>query len=81
MTSHVAQVVEDGYEFFAQRGLVTIFSAPNYSKNWCCNSGVVMNVSPELVCSFVVFKARAGDAATWHAHDHRHDTTHPTRSG
>ena len=24
------QVVEDGYEFFARRQLVTIFSAPNY---------------------------------------------------
>lgn len=24
------QVVEDGYEFFAKRQLVTIFSAPNY---------------------------------------------------
>ena len=26
------QVVEDGYEFFAKRQLVTLFSAPNY---WC----------------------------------------------
>ncbi len=25
------QVVEDGYEFFAKRQLVTLFSAPNYS--------------------------------------------------
>ncbi len=25
-----AQVVEDGYEFFAKRQLVTIFTAPNY---------------------------------------------------
>ncbi|GBP10450.1 hypothetical protein EVAR_71064_1, partial [Eumeta japonica] len=24
------QVVEDGYEFFAKRRLVTLFSAPNY---------------------------------------------------
>jgi serine/threonine-protein phosphatase PP1 catalytic subunit len=24
------QVVEDGYEFFAKRQLVTVFSAPNY---------------------------------------------------
>ncbi|XP_034234230.1 serine/threonine-protein phosphatase PP1-beta-like, partial [Thrips palmi] len=62
------QVVEEGYEFFARRGLVTIFSAPNYSKNWCCNSGVVMNVSPELVCSFVVFKEdrSSPDGATSH---------------
>jgi len=27
------QVVEDGYEFFARRNLVTIFSAPNYAEN------------------------------------------------
>ena len=26
----MCQVVEDGYEFFARRQLVTIFSAPNY---------------------------------------------------
>ena len=26
----VEQVVEDGYEFFAKRQLVTVFSAPNY---------------------------------------------------
>ena len=25
-----SQVVEDGYEFFASRALVTLFSAPNY---------------------------------------------------
>jgi len=24
------QVVEDGYEFFAKRQMVTVFSAPNY---------------------------------------------------
>jgi hypothetical protein len=28
--SPVLQVVEDGYEFFAKRQLVTLFSAPNY---------------------------------------------------
>ena len=31
----VLQVVEDGYEFFAKRQLVTLFSAPNY-----CGAGV-----------------------------------------
>ncbi|KAG6430381.1 hypothetical protein SASPL_108446 [Salvia splendens] len=35
------QVVEDGYEFFAQRRLVTIFSAPNYES---------------LICSFEILK-------------------------
>ncbi|XP_052121235.1 serine/threonine-protein phosphatase PP1-gamma catalytic subunit B-like [Frankliniella occidentalis] len=51
------QVVADGYEFFARRGLVTIFSAPNYSRHWCCNAGVVMHVDVDLTCSFVAFKA------------------------
>jgi serine/threonine-protein phosphatase PP1 catalytic subunit len=26
----IFKVVEDGYEFFAKRSLVTLFSAPNY---------------------------------------------------
>lgn len=37
------QVVEDGYEFFAQRKLVTIFSAPNYCGEFD-NSGALMTV-------------------------------------
>ncbi|CCH40825.1 Serine/threonine-protein phosphatase [Wickerhamomyces ciferrii] len=44
-------VVEDGYEFFNDRSLVTVFSAPNYCgefDNW----GAVMSVSEELLCSF-----------------------------
>lgn len=44
-------VVEDGYEFFNDRSLVTVFSAPNYCgefDNW----GAVMGVSEELLCSF-----------------------------
>lgn len=44
-------VVEDGYEFFNDRTLVTVFSAPNYCgefDNW----GAVMSVSDELLCSF-----------------------------
>ncbi|ODV96732.1 hypothetical protein PACTADRAFT_84034 [Pachysolen tannophilus NRRL Y-2460] len=44
-------VVEDGYEFFNDRSLVTVFSAPNYCgefDNW----GAVMSVNEELLCSF-----------------------------
>lgn len=44
-------VVEDGYEFFNERSLVTVFSAPNYCgefDNW----GAVMSVNEELLCSF-----------------------------
>lgn len=44
-------VVEDGYEFFNDRTLVTVFLAPNYCgefDNW----GAVMSVSDELLCLF-----------------------------
>ena len=49
------QVVEDGYEFFANRKLVTIFSAANYCGEFD-NLGGVMTVSSLLRCSFTVFK-------------------------
>lgn len=49
------QVVEDGYEFFADRRLVTIFSAPNYCGEFD-NSGAMMEVDENLVCSFRVLK-------------------------
>jgi len=47
------EVVEDGYEFFANRQLVTVFSAPNYC-GMMNNAGGVMNVSTDLICSFVI---------------------------
>jgi len=47
------QVVEDGYEFFARRKLVTLFSAPNYCGEFD-NAGAVMRVGADLVCSFQV---------------------------
>jgi serine/threonine-protein phosphatase PP1 catalytic subunit len=43
--------VEDGYEFFNQRRLVTIFSAPNYCGEFD-NYGAVMTISNDLLCSF-----------------------------
>ena len=49
------QVVEDGYEFFADRQLVTIFSAPNYCGEFD-NAGVLMSVDETLLCSFQVLK-------------------------
>ncbi|KAF7148059.1 hypothetical protein RHSIM_Rhsim03G0137100 [Rhododendron simsii] len=45
------QVVEDGYEFFAERQLVTIFSAPNYCGEFD-NAGAMMIVDENLMCSF-----------------------------
>ena len=44
-------VVEDGYEFFHGRKLVTIFSAPNYTGAFD-NKGAVMCVSKELRITF-----------------------------
>ncbi|XP_065342570.1 serine/threonine-protein phosphatase alpha-2 isoform-like [Cloeon dipterum] len=47
------QVVEDGYQFFQQRSLVTLFSAPNYCGEFD-NAGAVMGVSEDLTCWFSV---------------------------
>ncbi|XP_009763457.1 serine/threonine-protein phosphatase PP1 isozyme 2-like [Nicotiana sylvestris] len=47
------QVVEDGYEFFANRQLVTIFSAPNYCGEFD-NAGAMMSVDETLMCSFQI---------------------------
>ncbi|XAR49154.1 Phosphoprotein phosphatase [Bertholletia excelsa] len=49
------QVVEDGYEFFAKRRLVTIFSAPNYGGEFD-NVGAVLSVDESLMCSFEILK-------------------------
>lgn len=49
------QVVEDGYEFFAQRQLVTLFSAPNYCGEFD-NAGAMMSVDDTLMCSFQILK-------------------------
>ena len=58
------QVVEDGYEFFGRRRLVTIFSAPNYCGEFD-NAAAILNVSEKLICSFQVFgPARAGQPIT-----------------
>lgn len=51
----VFQVVEDGYEFFAKRRLVTIFSAPNYGGEFD-NAGALLSVDQSLVCSFEILK-------------------------
>ena len=49
------QVVEDGYEFFAKRQLVTVFSAPNYCGEFD-NAGAMMSVDETLMCSFQILK-------------------------
>ncbi len=54
------QVVEEGYEFFARRQLVTIFSAPNYCGEFD-NAGAMMSVDDTLMCSFQVRAQLSGD--------------------
>jgi serine/threonine-protein phosphatase PP1 catalytic subunit len=49
------QVVEDGYEFFASRQMVTLFSAPNYCGEFD-NAGAMMTVRDDLMCSFQLLK-------------------------
>ncbi|KAF7291305.1 Serine/threonine-protein phosphatase [Mycena indigotica] len=49
------QVVEDGFEFFAARRLVTLFSAPNYCGEFD-NAGAMMSVDEDMVCSFKILK-------------------------
>ena len=49
------QVVEDGYEFFAGRRLVTLFSAPNYCGEFD-NAGGMISVDENLMCTFQILK-------------------------
>lgn len=57
------QVVEDGYEFFSKRQLVTLFSAPNYCGEFD-NAGAMMSVDESLLCSFQVGTLDAADRLT-----------------
>jgi serine/threonine-protein phosphatase PP1 catalytic subunit len=47
--------VEEGYEFFGTRQLVTIFSAPNYCGEFD-NAGAMMAIDENLMCSFKILK-------------------------
>ncbi|KAJ3383085.1 Serine/threonine-protein phosphatase pp1 [Entophlyctis sp. JEL0112] len=49
------QVVQDGYEFFADRRVVTVFSAPNYCGEFN-NASAVVSVTEDLLCSFQIMK-------------------------
>lgn len=49
------EVVEDGYQFFADRQLITVFSASNYCNDWD-NAGAIMIVGPDLKCSLKILK-------------------------
>nr|UXY87166.1 serine/threonine protein phosphatase type 1 alpha [Cryptomonas sp.] len=49
------QVVENGFQFFSNKRLVTVFSAPNYCGEFK-NSGAVMYVDETLMCSFQILR-------------------------
>ena len=49
------QVVDDGYEFFANRQLVTVFSAPNYCGEFDNSAGILI-IDESLVCSLKVLR-------------------------
>ena len=49
------QVVDDGYEFFSEKRLITIFSAPNYCGEFD-NSAAIMLIDESLTCSLKVLK-------------------------
>ena len=54
------QVVQDGYEFFGKKNLITIFSAPNYCSEFD-NSGGVMIIDDNLMCSFKMIRSAEED--------------------
>uniref|UniRef100_A0A1I7UR89 protein-serine/threonine phosphatase n=1 Tax=Caenorhabditis tropicalis TaxID=1561998 RepID=A0A1I7UR89_9PELO len=55
LVARAHQVVQDGYEFFCNKKLVTIFSAPNYCGEFN-NAAAMMNVDQNLVCSFTILR-------------------------
>ena len=50
------QVVEEGYQFFANMKMITLFSAPNYM-NIFDNNGGVLHVNEDLICSLHILKS------------------------
>ncbi|CAD7927783.1 unnamed protein product, partial [Amoebophrya sp. A25] len=49
------QKVEDGYEFYANKKLLTIFSAPNYCGTFD-NNGAVLNITRQLRCKLTIIE-------------------------
>ena len=49
------QVVEEGFEFFADMKLVTVFTAPNYMGEFD-NNGGILEIGEDLLCKFHVLR-------------------------
>ena len=49
------QVVEEGYQFFSNMKLITVFTAPNYMGEFD-NNGGILKVNEDLLCSIIVIK-------------------------
>uniref|UniRef100_A0A9J2PFH4 Serine/threonine-protein phosphatase n=2 Tax=Ascaris TaxID=6251 RepID=A0A9J2PFH4_ASCLU len=63
MVARAHQVVQDGYEFFGNRRLVTVFSAPHYCGQFD-NAAAIMHVDDDLVCSFQILRPAMGPSHT-----------------
>ncbi|KAK6031960.1 Ser/Thr phosphatase family protein [Ostertagia ostertagi] len=59
LVARAHQVVQDGYEFFGGRKLVTIFSAPHYCGQFD-NAAAMMTVDENLQCSFEILRPSVG---------------------
>uniref|UniRef100_A0A914QQR8 Serine/threonine-protein phosphatase n=1 Tax=Panagrolaimus davidi TaxID=227884 RepID=A0A914QQR8_9BILA len=62
------QVVMDGYEFFADRKLVTVFSAPNYCGEFN-NKAAVMHIEEDLAITFTQIDPLKGNKKARKRHD------------
>ena len=47
--------MEDGYQFFAERKLVTIFSAPEYCGDFD-NNGAMLQIDEKLKCDILILR-------------------------
>ena len=57
------QVVEEGFQFFANMKLITIFTAPNYMGEFD-NNGGILEVNEDLHCSLHILKANINNINT-----------------
>uniref|UniRef100_A0A914YXI3 Serine/threonine specific protein phosphatases domain-containing protein n=1 Tax=Panagrolaimus superbus TaxID=310955 RepID=A0A914YXI3_9BILA len=55
LVARAHQVVQDGYEFFGNRKLVTLFSAPHYCGQFD-NAAAVLVVGSDLQCYFQILR-------------------------